>query len=225
VVVLIGVLFAVAIAAGAPVALLGFGVLAMIAPAAALAGLGAYACWSRWRKRRAQSGPDDEAAFLQTLGAELAGGASLRAALVVAVAGVPRLSLERAARAAGAGLPAHRVAADLELSLPVNGRLTSATWLLAADGGGPAAALFQSLAARAAAEGELRRERRALTAQARASAWVVAGIPAALLLASLTTGRVRLGGDPVLSVIVLVGVTLQAAGVGVVVAMVRRAER
>jgi Flp pilus assembly protein TadB len=110
-------------------------------------------------------------------------------------------------------------------ALPVNGRMTAAAWLLAAESGGPAAAVMQSLAVRAAREGELIRERRALTAQARASAWVVAGLPAVLLVGAVGSGRLDTTGDPALGFIVALGVGLQALGVVVVVAMVRRAER
>ena len=69
-------------------------------------------------------------------------------------------------------------------ALPVNGRLAAAAFRLAAVTGGRVAALFHTLAARAAEVGRLNRERRALTAQARASAWVVGGVPLALLAAA-----------------------------------------
>jgi Flp pilus assembly protein TadB len=184
-----------------------------------------YAAFTSWRRRRTRPGPDDEARFLQTLSAELAGGASLRAALASAAGRSDRLDLQPAARAASAGLAAETVARMLAEALPVNGRITAASWLLAAESGGPAAAVMQSLAVRAARDGELQRERRSLTAQARASAWVVAGLPAVLLLGTVVSGRLDAGGDPALAAIVAVGVGLQALGVAVAVAMVRRAER
>jgi Flp pilus assembly protein TadB len=67
------------------------------------------------------------------------------------------------------------------------------------------------------------RERRALTAQARASAWVVAGLPVLLLAGMLVTGRLRPASDPALGLVIGVGVVLQALGVIVVWSMLRRA--
>jgi len=64
----------------------------------------------------------------------------------------------------------------------VNGRLAAAAFRLASSTGGKVAGLFHSLAARAADVGRLERERRALTAQARASAWVVGSLPVAVLV-------------------------------------------
>jgi hypothetical protein len=45
------------------------------------------------------------------------------------------------------------------------------------------------------------------------------------LLGTVVSGRLDAGGDPALAMIVAVGVGLQALGVAVAVAMVRRAER
>lgn len=219
------VLAALGIAVGVPIPLVIAGWAASVQPTAALAGIAAYGGWRVWLKRRDRTGPDDEAGFLQTLSAELTGGASLRSGLVAAASRAERLPLHDAARAAEVGMPASRIAALLGAALPVNGRMTAAAWLLAAESGGPAASVMQSLAVRAARQGELIRERRSLTAQARASAWVVAGLPAMLLLGTVVSGRLDAAGDPALGVIVFVGVTLQAMGVAVVIAMVRRADR
>mgnify|MGYP001618893130 CR=1 FL=1 len=132
-------LAALGIVAGVPVPLVAAGWVAAVHPMIALTGIASYAAWRVWRKRRTRSGPDDEAGFLQSLSAELTGGASLRSALVAAAARSERLSLLEAARAAAVGMPASRVAASLRSALPVNGRMTAAAWLLAADSGGPAA--------------------------------------------------------------------------------------
>ncbi|MEK7253093.1 MAG: type II secretion system F family protein [Actinomycetota bacterium] len=218
-------LAALGIVAGVPIPLVAAGWAAAAHPTMALAGIVGYCGWLVWRKRRSRSGPDDEAGFLQSLSAELTGGASLRSALVAAADRTDRLPLHDAARAAAVGMPTSRVAVLLGSALPVNGRMTAAAWLLAAESGGPAASVIQSLAVRAARQGELIRERRSLTAQARASAWVVAGLPAILLLGTVVSGRLDADGDPALGFIVFVGVTLQAMGVAVVVAMVRRADR
>jgi tight adherence protein B len=217
------VLAALAVAGGMPLPLVGLGWLAMTHPGGALGAIVLYVAVGASRRHR--PGPDDEATFLHSLSAELTAGNSLRSALVAAAEQNDRLDLQPAARAAAAGLPAATVARFLAGALPTNGRITAGTWLLAAESGGPAAAVMQSLALRAAREGELQRERRSLTAQARASAWVVAGLPAVLLLGAALSGRLDAGGDPALLAIVVVGVGLQALGVAVAVAMVRRAER
>jgi tight adherence protein B len=216
------VLAALATAAEVPLGVVAGLWLASLAPVVALAAVGVWVSLGVRRRRAADPGPDDEAALLHGLAAEAAGGAAPRAALVAAASRAPRLDLRRAVRLAGAGMPAGRVAPELESALPLNGRLVAGAWLLAARSGGPAGWLFQTLAARSAEVGELRRERRALTAQARASAWVVAGLPVALLGGLAMSGRLTLG-DPALRGIVLVGLTLQALGVGLVIVMVRRA--
>ncbi len=219
------VLAALAVAAGSPIAMVALGWLALEHPAIELVVIAALAVPGWLRRRRARPGPDDEAAFLLAMGSELSGGASLRTALVAAAQRSPRLDLAPAARAAAAGLPAATVARLLRSALSANGRIASASFVLAAESGGPAATVMQSLALRAARDGELQRERRSLTAQARASAWVVAGLPAVLLVGTVVSGRLDSGGDPLLGVIVVVGVGLQAAGVAVVAAMLRGADR
>jgi len=219
------VVVALGLVAGVPVVFVLLGWLVATDPAMALTGIGGYAVWAGWRRGRRRSGPDDEAAFLLALSAELTAGASLRSSLVSAGDRSDRLPLRGASRAAAAGLPAPIVARMLGDALAVHGRIAAAAWLLAAESGGPAAAVMQSLAVRSAREGELIRERRALTAQARASAWVVAGLPFVVLAGSFVSGRLDVAGDPALGLVVAIGLGLQIAGVAVVVMMVRRSER
>jgi Flp pilus assembly protein TadB len=83
--------------------------------------------------------------------------------------------------------------------------------------------MFEILAVGAAEEGSLRRERRALTVQARASAAVVAGLPFLVLVGMAVTGRLGSSGDPALGLVLAVGIGLQAAGLAVVWGMLRRA--
>lgn len=218
------VVAALALVAGIPVTVVAAAVVVVWNPMVALAAVPVWVWWEHRRRRRALPDPDDEAAFLRSLAAELSGGASLRSALVVAAGRVPRLDLSSVSRMAAVGMPAESVSAALGDALPANGRLASAAWLLAARSGGPAADVAQSLAVRAADEGALRRERRALTAQARASAWVVTALPALLVLAMLVTGRLASGSEPALVPILAVGFGLQACGVAVVWWMLRRAD-
>ena len=220
------VVIALALAAGAPLPALGVAVLAMRQPLWLLAAAVVWAVVARRRSRRVRPGPADEAGFLQGLAAELDAGASLRAAVTAAAARAPALDLACACRLAEAGLPAEQVGEALQAALPGNGRLAAAAFRLASATGGRVAALFHTLAARAAETGRLSRERRALTAQARASAWVVGGMPVALLVLLAVTGRMGpLLADPAGVVVLAVGLGLEAAGVGVVWLMVRGAGR
>jgi Flp pilus assembly protein TadB len=83
-----------------------------------------------------------------------------------------------------------------------------------------------TLAARADDIGTLARERRALTAQARLSAWIVGGAPLGLLAILAVTGRLGgLLGDPVGRFVLGVGLALEFAGAATVVLMVRRSTR
>lgn len=210
-----------ALGGGAPLPVLVIGAGALVAPAPTLLGLAGVGVVARLR-RMPSPGPDAEAAFLHGVATELTGGASLRSALAAAPSA--GLDVESAARAALSGIDAGRVAGILRRALPVNGRMAAAAWLLAAESGGPAAGMFQALAVRAAREGELIRERHALTAQARASAWVVAGLPVVLLAATALSGRLDVS-DPVVAFVVSLGVLLQGAGAALVVAMMRKASR
>jgi tight adherence protein B len=212
-----------ALTMGMPFALVAAGLGVAWEPMVLLLLVPAWVIGGRHRRRVGFPDPDDEAAFLQGLAAELAAGAPPRAALVAASSRAPQLDLHAAVRLAAAGLGSERVAAALESGLPTHGRLTAAAWNLTATAGGPAAAVFELLAVRTAEEGALVRERRALTAQARASAWVVAGLPVLLLAGMLVTGRLRPGSDPALGLVIGVGVVLQALGVIAVWSMLRRA--
>jgi tight adherence protein B len=178
------------------------------------------------RRRAAVPGPDTEADFLRGLAAELDAGASLRAGVVSAAQRVPSLDLGGAVRLADAGLPAGEVGSLIGSALPVNGRLVAAAFRLGAGSGGRVAALMQSLAARATEVGRLRREEAAMTAQARASAWLVGGTPALVLIGLLVTGRAdRLLSDPAGPVILGVGLAFETMGAAVVWWLLRRARR
>lgn len=162
---------------------------------------------------------DDEAWVLERLAARMAGGDSPRAALV-GVSGGSAVDLTVPVRMAQLGEPLERIAEPLGAALPHNGSLLAAAWVLSGETGAPAASIMRMLAGRAAERGRLERERRSLTAQARATAWLIAGLPAALLLFMAVTGR--LGPGPGAAV-VLVGVVLQALGLAVVAMLIRGA--
>jgi Flp pilus assembly protein TadB len=115
------------------------------------------------------------------------------------------------------------VAAALGAALPYNGRLAGAAFRLAATTGARAADVFAALAARAAATGELQRERRVLTAQSRLSALVVGGAPlvlGGLVLGAGNGGSLLAAGSPGRGVVAL-GLALELAGLAVIWAMAR----
>lgn len=212
---------------GAPVPVVVALWLALVRPVWFLAGTAGWAGWHRWRLlRRRAAGPDAEAAVLRAMAGELAAGASLRAAVAAAAGSAEGIDLSRAARLAAAGRPMGEVAAALEAALPVNGRRAAAALHLAGRTGAAPRRVLERLAGQAADLGALARERRAMTAQARLSAAVVGGAPLALLGVLAATGRIGgLAGDPAGRVMLGVGLVLLVGGIGVVAAMVARADR
>lgn len=178
------------------------------------------AVWLLVTRLRGSHGPtpDDEARILDRLVGELEGGSSPRAA-VVAVSGSGAIDLSESARLVEAGMPIVEVAESIGRALPHNGRLASAAVAVTGSTGAAAAPVMRLLARRASERGRLERERRALTAQSRATAWLIAGLPLGVLSVLLVSGRLRPG--PALPVIGI-GVALQLAGLVAVVAMLRR---
>ncbi len=217
---------AAALALGAPPGVVAVVAVALYQPVWFLVGAAGWAVAARIRAGE-RAGPDDEARFLQGVAAELDGGASLRGALVEAAGRASRLDLQPVVRRAALGRPMAEVAAALRASLPLNGRLAGPALGLAAATGGRSAAVFSGLAVRAAAQGDLARERRSLTAQARLSAAIVAGAPlvlaAALAVGGGSASLLGLGAGGV--ALAAIGLGLELAGVAVVWWMIRRAER
>ena len=91
---------------------------------------------------------------------------------------------------------------------------------MVAETGASASAAFSGLAVRAADAGDLERERRVLTTQARVSAWVVGGVPIGVTLALMLVGRGPSLHGPAGTMTVL-GFGLICAGSVVVWLMVR----
>lgn len=192
----------------------------VIALAAAWAAVAAFRRW-----RRTAVDPADEAAFFGALAAELRAGASLRVALAEAAARVPDLATTEIVRRATAGLPLDTLGPLVEAAFPANGRVAAPAFALAGMTGARAAGLFETLAARAGHASELRRERRALTAQARLSALVVGVAPLLFALLLLGGGRGAalfqhgFAGYAVLGA----GLGLEVLGLAIVFVMLRRA--
>lgn len=164
--------------------------LAILQPVWFLAAVALWAAWSARRRQQVRARlPGLEADLLRGMAAELEAGASIREALMLGQARAPSLNLDLAVRYARAGRPAAEVAGHLRSTLHFNGSLVGAAYQIVSDTGARAAGVFTSLAVRAAERGELERERRTLTAQARLSAWLVGGLPVAGTVLLAATGR------------------------------------
>ncbi len=217
-------LLALALIGGVPPAVVGLIALGAASPWLGLAVVASLAAVSL--KRSPVAGPADEAQWLATVASELRGGASLRTA-VVAAAHRSGLDLATVERRAAAGVPLPALVPPLARAFPVTGPVLGPAIRMAATSGGAAAAIFHRLAARAAVAAGEERERRADTAGARLSAWIVGAVPVlvlALLVVSGRAGAVMRSGT-LGTVAVALGVLLQVAGLGAVVAMSRRARR
>ncbi len=189
-------------------------VAALVHPGMALLVVAALAVMSRLRDDTGIT-PDQEAAMLRNLSSELDGGASVRGALLRTF----QDSGDRLARAIRLGYPGPVIASELEGMLPLNGRRAAVAIAVGSASGASLGRAVGLLATRATDRGRLLRERRALTAQARATAWLIAGFPAAVVAFAWVSGRLT---DSAVLPVVGVGLGLQAAGIGIVFAMLRR---
>jgi len=215
--------------------LLAVGLLAGVHPGAVAVVIVAYlspylflmlvAAWAGYhahhRRRKRQSRPFQEADFLRGVAAEIDAGSSVRHAVIAGAARAPDLKLEPAVHLAAAGRPAAELAERLQAALPVNGRLAAAAYSLVAESGAQASSVFSGLAVRAAGAGEIERERRVMTAQARLSAALIGGLPVVVTL-TMTV----MGSGPDLSgagaAITILGVGLTGLGGLMVWLMVRQ---
>ena len=219
---LMAVLVAMALVRGPHPAWAGILAFAYLSPAGFLAAAGSWGVLQAVQRSRARrERPGAEADFLRGMAAEIDAGASIRQAVAAAADRAPTLQLDGVVRLAEAGRPAPEVAAGLADALPLNGRLAAAAYQLVVETGARASAVFAGLAVRAAGAGDLARERRALTAQTRLSAWLVGGLPVAAIAALSLAGR---GPDPAGAggPLIAGGVGLIAVGGVVVWLMVRR---
>jgi len=165
-----------------------------------------------------RTGPEEEARFLRAFAAELHGGASPRAAILRSATRHPRLDLSGVVRSVTLGLSLDATASQLERSLPVNGGSAAAALVVGGRSGAPLAGVMDVLAARSMERSRLWREQRALTAQTRASAWLIASIPAGLIVYLALSGHLE---EPGVAPVVVVGAVLQLVGLILVASIVR----
>lgn len=170
----------------------------------------------------ARSAPVDPAVgAVMAVAAELRSGAPLRSVLASGVLG-PRI-----ASAASTGRSFTDVPESAYERFGAHAPMVSATLELAVRDGGPAAEMFESLAAVMLDAERTRRERRAAMAPAVLQAAVVGGIPLILMAQMALTGRLvaSLSAGGGLAIVTIVGMGSTAAGVVVIVAMVSRGAR
>jgi len=210
-------------ASGVPILVLALAGLAVYEPGLALGLMIGLVLFGRYQAKSEEY----EGAFLQAVAAELRAGAGLRLALADASERVPARSLSSVARLARAGRPLDEIADTLAAGLERHGPLTAAAIRIAGTTGGRVADTFDELALLAAEDMQMEGERRAATAQARISAWIVGGLPVAYLAYAAAGGRLSvLWNAGTIGVVVLgVGGLLLLSGVGGIVLMVRRADR
>ena len=158
---------------------------------------------------------------VMAVAAELRSGAPLRAVLASGVLG------PRVASAASTGRSFAEVGESAYERFGANAPAIAATLELAVRDGGPAAEMFESLAAVMLDAERTRRERRAAMAPAVLQAVVVGGIPMILLAQMTLSGRLvaSLSAGGGLATVTIVGIGATITGVAVIAAMVSRGAR
>lgn len=172
-------------------------------------------------------GATGEARFLAAVSAELRSGATVRQAIVDAAARAPELELAGAVRRAEAGVDGDRLGRTIAAQLPISGSLVGPAVRMAIASGGRAAPIFERLALRTQDRAELENEVEVATAQVRLSVRVLVAMPALLVAMLAITGHLgRLAAAGSLGVWALVaGAILEAAGIAVVLLLLRRTVR
>ena len=213
------ILLGAAIVAGAP-----WGFVAILAAGVANPWIGVLALVVLLALRRERSRRwSVDVRFCRAVADELRGGASLRAALAVAAHEINEMVLARACRI---GRSYDELATEAELCLPLVGSVAATAIRIAGESGGRAADSFEAIASLAADEEEMRNERRAATAQVRASAFVIAILPVLLLAGLAATGHLSVlaAGGSLTVGFLAAGFILIVTGLLSIWRMVRRAE-
>lgn len=169
---------------------------------------------------------DAEPLFLAGVAAQLRAGASVRTAIVDAARQAEGLTLERATRLAAAGAPMAEVGEALDSALPMSGASVAMALRAGTASGGRLAAGLDALVETVFDKATLRHEVQAATASARASAWLIGGLPVVGAIGLVVSGRLGAlaGLGPVGWGMALFGGGLVLAGAAAVVSMVRAAE-
>lgn len=198
----------------------------IIGPSAGgLAGLGAGGVWAvRSRRAAAARRLETEAAIpalARSLADALRGGASVRGAVAAAGqdAAVPhrlRSTIERHAAALAVGAPLAPTLQTLAHGAGPTMRLLCGTLALHLDAGGALASELDRLAADAEAARRVEEDRRAATAQARATVRVVAALPLVAMGGAQVASPAFVGqvvGHPIALALLLLGLVLEMIAV------------
>lgn len=162
------------------------------------------------------------AGWLRAAAGELRAGSSLRSAIAGAVEAYPDLGLERIGRLASAGRPLSEM--SIALADRQGMEAVAAVVAVAGSTGGSLVNVLETLAAEAADEATLQREKRSLTAAARWSILLVGGFPLAVLTVQVIRGEIgtMLAAGTVPAAMVVVGVSLLTLGLVAVGLLLRR---
>ncbi|MDE0122535.1 MAG: type II secretion system F family protein [bacterium] len=199
--------------------------LAILQPWLVIALVGVLVLVEARRVRRQGSGCSEEAQVLLGVAGELRAGLGVRSAMAAAGQRSSRLDFHPVRRLVASGAPLDRISEAVTEAMPVHGSLASAALRVADRTGGRVAEVFDSAAALALEEDELRQERRAATAQARTSAVVVVGIPVLVVIYRILSGSLSrsLSANPLSALLTVAGITLLALGVAVMLVLIKRA--
>ncbi|MXX00618.1 MAG: hypothetical protein F4Z79_03215 [Acidimicrobiia bacterium] len=199
--------------------------LAILQPWLVIALVAALVLVEARRVRRQTSGCSEEAQVLLGVAGELRAGLGVRSAMAAAGRRSSRLDFRPVRRLVASGTPLDRISEAVKEAMPVHGSLASAALRVADRTGGRVAEVFDSAAALALEEDELRQERRAATAQAKTSAVVVVGIPVLVVFYRILSGSMSrsLSTNPLSTLLTVAGITLLALGVAVMLVLIKRA--
>ncbi len=177
------------------------------------------------RERGRKTGCSEEAQVLLGVAGELRAGLGVRSAMAAVGRRSPRLDFRSVRRLVASGASMERISQSVTEAMPVHGSLAAAALRVADRTGGRVADVFDSAAALALEEDELLHERRAATAQARTSAVVVVGIPVLVVVYRIISGGLgrSLSANPLTTLLTVVGITLLALGVAVMLVLIKRA--
>ena len=177
------------------------------------------------RLRKQAGGCSEEAHVLLGVAGELRAGQGVRAAVAEAGRRTARLDFRAVRRLVASGASLERISGAVAQAMPVHGSLAAAALRVADRTGGRVAEVFESAAALALEEDELHQERRAATAQARASAVIVVGIPVLVVVYRMLSGDLAAGlsASPISAFLTMLGMTLLGLGIVVMMVLIRRA--
>lgn len=177
------------------------------------------------RERKRGDGCSEEAQVLLGVAGELRAGQGIRSAMTAGGQRSSRLDFRPVRRLVASGAPLDRISRAVEEAMPVHGTLASAALRVADRTGGRVAEVFESAAGMALEEDELLQERRAATAQARASAVVVVGVPVLVIVYRILSGDLArsISANALSALLTFAGVTLLALGVVVMLVLIKRA--